>query len=286
MGVGLFVCACQGPPGPAGAPGATGAMGTMGAMGMTGAVGTMGAMGAMGAMGTMGEPGQAGPAGAAGPAGTAGPSGQQGANGTVAARDLINKVVAYRSSILSILCGNGFHGSGTKTTNGLVVTAAHVADGCATSIGFYADGVQMGGGGTPSQPVAGRDLVVISNITWTAEGKAVPGVPAYEGLKPVIGEATVLASYPGVILSDIQFSLGLVTDDDVTESIAVAQVLSGQPQDPVYWSGAFMTDSDGTHGSSGAPMFDDAGRWVAIIVGQFEGDSPVDLRIMIPLRFK
>jgi hypothetical protein len=290
----LFMTACAGPagpPGPAGIgeTGATGAMGA-GTTGATGAAGPMGVMGvpgvpgpmgsSTGVMGAMGVPGAIGPAGPPGPAGQ---TGQTGVSGSAASRDLIAKAVAYRSSILSIRCtvaaGESF-GSGTKTTNGLIVTASHVMEGCMTA-GFYAEGTLVGGGGSYAEPIVGRDLAVIGNITWTAAGAAIAGVPSYEGYLPTIGEPTVLASYPGAVSSDIQFSLGLVTDDNVLTSFPSAQAMS-------YWSGAFMTNADGTHGSSGAPMFDQSGRWVAINVGQFEGGgfSAVDLRIVIPLKFR
>lgn len=273
-----LLAGCAGPPGAPGAPGAMGVMGSMGAMGAAGPAGETGFTGMAGATGPAGATGYTGMTGATGPAGPAGPAGATGASATAAARDLVAKVVAYRSSILDVICtSNNTHGSGTKTPNGLVVTAFHVMDGC-TKVEYYAEGQQLvGAGGLYEQPIAGRDLALVSQITWTAQGAAIPGVPNYAGLwTPTIGAATVLASYPGSLLSDIQFSYGLVTDESITLSAA----------DAVFWSGAFITDSDGTHGSSGAPMFDDAGRWVAIVVGQIEEPYVIDLRIMIPLRFK
>jgi hypothetical protein len=210
-----------------------------------------------------------------------GPAGQPGANGTVAARDLIAKVVAYRSSILDVVCtSNATHGTGTKTMNGQIITAAHVMAGC-TAAEYYGEGILVGAGGAFAPPVANRDLTIIGSINWTAFGLLIPGVPAWAGYTPSIGEATVLASYPATILSDIQFSLGLVTDDNVVNSL---------PADfPTSWSGAFQTDSAGGQGSSGGPMFNQAGQWVAILVGQWgaDGVAPlVDLRILIPIRFQ
>ena len=258
----------------------------MGVVGVMGATGTMGPWvlwatpGVPGSMGAMGAPGQAGGPGPTGARGAAGPAGPTGATGTAAAQGLVNQVVGHRSSILKIVCETAAgvsHGTGTKTPDGFVITAQHVMEGC-TAVQFFSEGVDVGGAANVFQPVAGRDLVVLGDIEWNAKGTALAGVPFFEGYRPKIGDTTLLASYPGAILSDVQFSLGQVTDDDVLSSIETAR--------KAYWSGAFMTDSDGTHGLSGGPMFDQAGRWVAIVVAQFENPDPVDLRIMIPIRFQ
>jgi len=210
-----------------------------------------------------------------------GNTGAPGASGAAAARDLVAKVLAFRSAVVNVKCRapTAGHGSGTKTTNGLIVTAFHVVDGC-TSAEYYAEGKLVGAGGMYAAPVLGRDLAVISSINWTPDGGAIPGVAAYDNVKPTIGDATVLASYPADVEADIQFAWGLVTDDDVTTS------LPGDFQ--TKWSGAFTTDSAGAQGSSGGPMFDKDGRWVGILVGQWgaNGNTDVDLRILIPLKFK
>jgi hypothetical protein len=282
--VGLaFFTACAGPAGPPGPAGA----GEMGAVGTTGATGAMGVMGVMGTMGTIGPAtgvmGAMGIPGAAGPAGPAGQTGATGASGSAGARELVARALPFRGSILDIECdtaAGSTRGTGTKTTNGLIVTAFHVVNGCTASAFVAEGGVQVGGGGSFFQPVAGRDLAIIQGITWSPAGAALAGVPALEGVHPSIGDPTLLVSYPGAITNDLQFTVATVADDDVVSSL--------EPALRTFWSSAFSADVSTEHGSSGGPVFNQAGQWVGILVGGllFPPSSEAFLKVVIPIRFR
>lgn len=239
-------------------------------------IGAPGPMGSStGVMGIMGVPGTAGPAG---------PAGQMGTSGGAAAHDLLTKVLPFRGSIIDIECdfagGATGRGTGTKTTNGLIVTAFHVVDGC-TAVAFVAEGVQVGAGGNYYQPVAGRDLAVIQNIGWTTSGAALAGVPGVVGAHPSIGDAMLLVSYPALITNDLQFTAANVSDDDIVPSLA--------SELQTFWSDAYGVDVAAAHGSSGAPVFSPAGLWVGILVGGLDGPPPFTeyfLKVVIPIRYQ
>jgi S1-C subfamily serine protease len=244
-----------------------------------------------GPMGPSGRDGVDGPPGAAGSPGPAGPQGKQGTAAAQALQDVLDKVVPKRTAILAIYCvrpcppmaepgtcdGLGFEwdrGTGTRLDSGDVLTAAHVVDG-ATSCRFATEaGVVVGFTSTWASPVAGRDLTLMRQITWTTAGGELPSFSVVKGYTPRLGEMILLASYPGRLVKDLQMTFGYVTDVDATGSFP--------PLDRIAWSGAVGFDAGAYNGSSGAPVFNAQGE----LVGEFVGlpDSYVDdIKAFLPI---
>jgi len=261
--------------------------GLVGEAGPTGAVGPTGLPGPTGAAGAIGP---TGPAGAADPAGTDEPLGSAAAEsragtGSNFIEQLANGVEAQSEAVLAVVCtdaeGGTSYGTGTKTSDGDVITAFHVVNGCtALNIihGSFLDPVLLASAQAPfngEQPIPGRDLVVLHDLVWTAAGDALTGIePAWE--RDVhLGELTMTVGFPAFFF-DAQFASGFVMSTSLDQTLA----LFGRD---VEWSSAFTTDAATAGGASGGPVFDETGQWFAIHVGA-SNDAALELSIQIPMR--
>jgi S1-C subfamily serine protease len=264
----LVVAACQGPPGPAGKDGA---------------------MGAMGAMGTRGESGPSGTAGPQGAMGAVGPTGKDGQTLSDVLQSVLTNVVARRSAILVIYCSadgqSWVHGTGTKLSDGRFLTAAHVVQGmtmCYLRTEGNADPIEPGSMMTWVQPVAGRDLAIMS-MAWSSGGASLTGFEMLVNYAPAVGELVLTVTYPLNLIHNVQYTFGFVTG--TLDASLAGGAISGLPgvDAGVYWSGAWSTDAAITGGSSGGPVFDARGRLIGIVVGE-PSDAHLDLAYVLPIR--
>jgi S1-C subfamily serine protease len=165
-------------------------------------------------------------------------------------------------------------GTGAKLATGDVLTAHHVAENAIGCVLNGEDGVTVGQASQVNQPVAGRDLVHVTDITWTPAGLALPGFEVKKAATPAVGALVLMASFPGAITRSLQLTFGYVTSSNVTASLPLDY--------RSYWSAAWSSDNASTNGSSGGPVFDSNGDLIAIVVGRPNDDS-LDLRFSLPL---
>jgi S1-C subfamily serine protease len=172
------------------------------------------------------------------------------------------------------------YGSGTKTPDGRVITAFHVIDGCASL--SYAQGLLSTTSlrGTSAtirytQPLAGRDLVILESIHWNAKGAALAGIEPVFDYAVSLGELTMTVGFPGYFFEP-QLSPGFVTQVAIPKTLVLFMRT-------VDWAGAFVTDAASSGGGSGGPVFDALGRFVAIHVGSSDDDG-LELSIQLPLK--
>jgi hypothetical protein len=293
----MGVAGVQGAKGDPGDPGAVGPAGADGKDGVDGANGTDGADGKDGTNGVDGKDGVNGTNGMNGTNGVDGKDGTNGVDGkdgvslTQTLQAILDKVVPKKAAIMNVICVQPCpmdpalsddcvagqlwsRGTGTKLTTGDVLTAHHVTEAATACYLRTEDGTVVGQSSTFQQPVAGRDLVHVKEIVWTAAGAALAGFDVKKGQTPHLGELVLMASFPGAISRSLQTTFGFVTSTDVTASF---------PGDyRSYWSGAWASDNASTNGSSGGPVFDSNGDLVAVIVGRPSDDS-LDLRFNLPL---
>ena len=184
---------------------------------------------------------------------------------------------AYGAAVLDVWCYSGASvigvGTGTKTSTGTILTAHHVVESC-DAAEYYSGPTYVGGGGSWAQ-YGDRDTVEISAIGWNAGGLQISGVPPYLNATPELGEIVYNLGYPGLsIRNDVQVAVGRVVDDNVNDSLSASFAS--------YWLNACTTDYAATGGSSGSPVFDRWGNFIAIHVGGF--DSGLELNYSLPLQ--
>jgi hypothetical protein len=303
-----------GPPGQDGMDGMDGMAGVMGTMGLPGTTGVQGDKGdkgdpgVNGADGTDGMDGRDGTNGVDGKDGANGMDGANGTNGTngtngvdgkdgkdgvsaaQALQAILDKVVPKRAAILNVYCyqtcpvgaapgdcSAGLmwsRGTGAKLATGDVLTAHHVAENALGCILRGEDNTLVGQSTTVHQPVTGRDLVHVTDVSWAPAGTALPGFEVKKAVTPAVGELVLMASYPGAITRSVQLTFGHVTSNNITASFPIDY--------RTYWSAAWSSDNASTNGSSGGPVFDSSGDLIGIIVGRPSDDS-LDLRFNLPL---
>jgi S1-C subfamily serine protease len=161
-------------------------------------------------------------------------------------------------------------GTGTKLADGTVLTAGHVVAGATACVLETESGVEVGRSSSTRQPVAGRDLALVS-VTWNALGTALPSFDATKAYAPKLGDLVLVAGYPGGYDKDLQYTFGFVTDPALSDA-------------PPAWSGAVIVDYGSAAGSSGAPVFSAAGALIGIHVGLPDG-MVADLKAFLPLVF-
>jgi S1-C subfamily serine protease len=173
------------------------------------------------------------------------------------------------------------YGTATKTLDGSVITAFHVIDGCSSltfTQGSPLDPVVLGTALGPFdavQPLEGRDLAIVGEISWTEAGLALAGLDPIWDFTAELGELTLTVGMPAFFF-DAQFAPGFITSPTLENSLEYF----GRT---IEWSEAFVTDAATAGGASGGPVFDSDGRWVGIHVGA-STDTALELSIQIPLR--
>lgn len=237
-------------------------VGILGLLTGCGSSGPAGQNGVNGSDGVNGSPGEPGPAGQNG---SPGKDGKGYAESLIAA---LQKIQVNSGSVLDLECiSNGTRGTGTKLTDGRVLTAHHVINGC-TNMQYYSGPALVGVGGSYTQDGV-RDVVRISNVVWNTQGLALSGISEQRGHLPKLGDLLLTASYPLDLVDDVQITSGLVTDENFSAGGS-------------YWAGAVITDAAAAGGSSGAPVFNDAGDLIGIHVGGWSTGG-LELNIQLPL---
>jgi S1-C subfamily serine protease len=265
----LALSACAGPVGP---------MGPAGPEGEPGATGETGATGEPGAKGEKGDPGDPGAMG------LQGLRGQDGEDG-VDVVNVVGRIAEKADSLVIVQCsadGQSFRlGSGTKTTNGTVITADHVVNDMASCDIFSEAPITLLGSATVFSQEDDRDQAEL-DVTWTDAGEGIPGLTPALGVQPEVGAFVVVVGHPGVgasIFLEHQYTTGFVTSADPSDTL---QNLGwGQ-----YWNRGYATDAVAWHGNSGGPVFDEDGTWIGILVGAFNGgpeNEGPDLSLVLPL---
>jgi S1-C subfamily serine protease len=223
--------------------------------------------------------------------GTPGALGERGPDGA-AALDVVNVVAgiaANSEALVIVTCTNGEiagTGSGTKTANGTVITAQHVTDGATSCEILSAAPVTLLGSATVFSQQGVRDQVELA-VVWTPEGDAITGLSPRLDVQPSIGDFVVVVGHPGIydgLSLEPQYTTGFVTANDLSETLAsVPALVSTGP----YWERGWSTDAVAWHGNSGGPVFNEAGEWIGLLVGAFNGgldNLGPDLSVVIPLR--
>jgi len=180
-------------------------------------------------------------------------------------------------AVLDIECdlGDGKigRGTGTKIAENKIITAHHVVDK-AKSCAFRSNKAIIAAGGSWDLARSGRDIAIIDpkdliGSSWSS----LPSITPKIGFKPKIGQQLLLVSLPANINTDKQYSFGRVTDDQVNASL---QAAAGHPGN---WKNAFMTDMAAAGGSSGAPVFNAQGEFIAIHVGGYDNGLELNLQL-------
>jgi S1-C subfamily serine protease len=267
----VLASGCEGPPGP------------MGPQGIQGEQGQDGAVGLQGPKGDTGEPGT--PLGdGSGGQGTLTLDGNAGGYGVDVA-NLVGEIAEHADAFVIVQCttdGETFSfGSGTKTDSGTVITADHVVDDHTTCDVFSESPVQHLGSVEDYAQQGSRDQMELV-VDWNEAGEAIAGVEPLIGVRPALGEFIVVVGHPGVgsnLSLEHQYTTGFVTSADAAATLAnLAR--------ETYWSEGYTTDAVAWHGNSGGPVFNDAGEWIGLLVGSFNGSADntgPDLTVAIPL---
>jgi S1-C subfamily serine protease len=197
--------------------------------------------------------------GPAGPTGATGERGERGESFKEYSHNLLSKLKPLQRGVVNLQCGGG-SGSGTRISQDTVVTAFHVLDGASSCV-VRSNGQQVAIGTVLSRSPAGRDIGFIRGLTFNFE---VPIINPVRDKLPAVGDLLVLMSYPSFLTNDLQTTLGFVTDDNVQNSL---------DEMGIEWRDAIMSDMSAGSGSSGGPVFSDAGEFVGIHVGGFSGED-------------
>jgi S1-C subfamily serine protease len=217
-----------------------------------------------------GSQGPSGSSGPQGPAGNPGTNGMPGVSFQEATRKLLELLQPKRTSVVDLICGGG-SGTGTRIGEDTVITAFHVIEG-ETSCVVRSNGLQVAVGGMMSRSPSGRDIGYIKNLNFNS---TVPVVVPAKGAQPMVGDMLVLLSHPSDLRSDLQTSLGFVTDDNAQSSLGSMGT---------EWRDAIISDMAAGPGSSGGPIFNSVGDFVGIHVGGF-GDSSGGVELNFQLIF-
>jgi hypothetical protein len=233
---------------------------------MTVCNGADGSPGAPGADGAPGRDGAVGPVGATGPVGRTGEAGVA----SEGVRALATRVDALRANLVAIQCSDGNtigFGSGTVSTDGTVLTAAHVAADLRTHECEVFDmdvdhAVWLGSVTKVAWGPRGRD---VANLTVDWEGTPPEGLTPVQH-PPALGEMVMASGHPDV-LAALQLSPGFVT-------------ATGADEFGDAWSNAFLADYSSAGGGSGGAIFDSDCQWIGIHVGGFE--DGLELSVALP----
>lgn len=202
--------------------------------------------------------GTQGPAGSSGQAGVgASASSDSAIDFSMGLTTVLSTIAQSQMAFVDIECIYG-RGSGVKIDDTTILTAFHVIDG-ESNCSYRASGVPVGSGGTFRQASSGRDIGYIENINFSVD---IPSIPMVRDASVDIGDRIVLVSYPVDITNDYQVTMGMVTDDDVTNSLGSLAT---------EWAGAIVTDAAAGPGSSGGPIFNLDGEMIGIHVGGYSG---------------
>jgi S1-C subfamily serine protease len=215
--------------------------------------------------------GTQGPAGSSGPQGPSGQPGQPGESFQTTTRKLLELLQPKRNGVVNLICGSG-SGTGTRISEDTVITAFHVIDG-ETSCVARSNGLQVAVGGTLSRSPGGRDIGYIRNLNFNSP---VTIITPTKNATPMVGDMLVLISHPSDLRSDLQTSLGFVTDDNAQSSLGNMAV---------EWRDAIITDMAAGPGSSGGPIFNSNGEFVGVHVGGF-GDQSGGVELNFQLMFQ
>lgn len=267
--VGWLAIGCAGDPGP------------MGPSGPQGEPGETGERGPAGEPGAPGEPGSAGPAGPEGAPGAAGEDGED----AIDVVNVVGGVAEHAEALVIVQCtvdGQSYQlGSGTKTSDGGVLTAEHVVADAQVCDIFSEEPIRLLGSSRSFVQRGVQDQIEL-DVVWTEEGEEIPGLEPQLGVRPPVGAFVVVVGHPGVganIFREHVYTTGFVTVADPAETLR--QVGYGE-----YWAEGYATDAVAWHGNSGGPVFDESGAWIGMLVGSFNGDSHnlgPDLSLVIPL---
>lgn len=240
--------------------------------------------GAQGETGAQGEKGDKGDPGEPGEAGLRGLPGEAGADGLDVV-NVVGQIAEMASALVIVQCsedGENFRlGSGTKTTNGTVITAEHVVDDMTSCDIFSEAPIVLLGTATAFTQEGVRDQAEL-DVTWTAKGREVEGIEPALGVQPEVGAFVVVVGHPGVgasIFLEHQYTTGYVTSADPGDTLR--NLGWGR-----YWERGYATDAVAWHGNSGGPVFDENGTWIGILVGAFNGSETnegPDLSLVLPL---
>lgn len=199
------------------------------------------------------------PHGPAGPAGATGERGERGESFKEYSHKLLTKLKPLQRGVVNLQCGGG-SGSGARISQDTVVTAYHVLDGASSCV-VRSNGQQVAIGNVLSRSPSGRDIGFIRGLTFNFD---LPIISPVREKLPAVGDLLVLMSYPSLLTNDLQTTLGFVTDDNAQDSL---------DEMGIEWRDAFITDMSAGGGSSGGPVFNDAGEFVGIHVGGFSGED-------------
>lgn len=197
-----------------------------------------------------------------------GPQGPKGNDGDPQGIQIvINQLKVKEKAFIDIECTtttDPIRGSGVKTDSNQILTAYHVLEN-AISCNYYSLGVLVGQGGNFSQ-LGTRDVAFINNVNFFS---SIPTFTKVIGKKVNIGEVVILVSYPLDLVNDPQYTIGQITDDDVTSS------LSGG--DEVFWDNAVVSSVPAAGGSSGGALFNLSGELIGVHVGGYPGEYGLEL---------
>lgn len=259
-------------------------MGLQGEPGEPGATGATGAVGAQGAQGEKGDPGDQGEVGLQGLPGSNGSAGSTDSRGVDVA-NVVGRIAERADALVIVQCtkdGDNYRlGSGTKTTGGTVITAEHVIADMTECDIFSEAPITLLGTTTEFVQQGERDQAELT-VSWTGDGEAIEGLTPTFGVQPALGEFVVVVGHPGVgssIFLEHQYTTGYVTSADPAETL---EDLGWG----TYWERGYATDAVAWHGNSGGPVFDEAGTWIGILVGAFNGgkqNAGPDLSLVLPL---
>jgi S1-C subfamily serine protease len=197
-------------------------------------------------------------------------------------------VVAKASAIVIIECTDGVSygtGSGTKTSEGTVLTAQHVVEDLPDCSIYSESPVTLLGTAKAYSQRRARDEVELT-VDWTAAGASIQGLPRQLSRLPSIGDFITVVGHPGLydgLVLEHQYTTGFVTAINLQATFAAVPALAGRD---LTWAQAWSTDAVVWHGNSGGPVFDAEGDWIGILVGGFNADrhnEGPNLSVVLPL---